>query len=64
MDYEIPKYIYDRSGKERGKTTGGTRQCKLEGCSGCRIGVRWPNGEITWPCSKGLKNYRRHMKII
>ena len=31
----------------------GYRSCTLEGCRGTRIGVRWPDGKLTWPCSKG-----------
>jgi hypothetical protein len=40
--------------KATGKTTGGTRNCQMEGCNGIRIGVRWPDGHMTWPCSKGM----------
>ena len=39
---------------EPGRLTGGTRRCTLEGCRGERLGVRWPDGRITWPCSEGL----------
>ena len=31
----------------------GYQNCRLEGCHGQRIGVRWPNDKLTWPCSKG-----------
>jgi hypothetical protein len=41
-------------GFERGQRTGGYRHCQLEGCSGIRIGIRWPDGQVTWPCTKGL----------
>lgn len=51
----IPKYVLSSDGKERGKTTGGTRSCQLEGCTGIRIHVRWAGGQYTWPCSKGMK---------
>lgn len=37
-----------------GVTTGATRYCPLEGCTGTRIVVRWPGGTITYPCSKGM----------
>lgn len=47
-------WIYDRDGKQAGVPTGGQRHCKMEGCTGMRIRVRWPDGKITWPCSKGL----------
>jgi hypothetical protein len=32
----------------------GTKACTLESCGGIRLGVRWPDGRLTWPCSKGL----------
>lgn len=38
---------------ERGITTGGTRRCQMDGCSGERIAVRWSNNKITYPCSRG-----------
>ena len=46
--------VWDRDGRERGQRTGGQRHCALEGCTGMRIGIRWPNGQLTWPCTKGL----------
>jgi hypothetical protein len=46
--------IKSRDGKLTGRTTGGTRRCQLEGCSGTRVAVKWPDGNITWPCSEGL----------
>lgn len=42
------------SRKLRGVTTGGERYCTLEGCPGRRIAVRWPDGHLTWPCTKGM----------
>lgn len=38
-----------------GKTLGSVRRCQLEGCSGVRVTVRWSDGTITYPCSKGLE---------
>ena len=46
--------VWDREGRERGLRTGGIRHCALEGCTGVRVGVRWPDGKLTWPCTKGL----------
>jgi hypothetical protein len=46
--------VVSRSGHLVGKPTGTTRRCRLEGCGGVNIGVRWPDGKITWPCSKGM----------
>lgn len=47
--------VWDRGHNIYGVATGGTRACALEGCSGKRVCVRWPDGKHTWPCSKGLK---------
>ena len=41
-----------RDGTTEGRVVG-YRDCTLEGCRGTRIGVRWPDGKLTWPCSKG-----------
>ena len=38
----------------KGLATGGGYLCRLEGCTGWRIGVRWSSGRITFPCSKGM----------
>ena len=47
--------VYSRNGEEFGLATGGqARRCTMEGCGGARYGVRWPDGELTYPCSKGL----------
>jgi hypothetical protein len=46
--------VYTRDGKIRGKATGGLRHCALESCGGIRVGVRWPDGKLTWPCMKGM----------
>lgn len=54
-DFQLPKTVLSRNGKKKGRVTGGTRLCGLEGCRGLQIGVRWPDGKLTWPCSKGLK---------
>lgn len=51
---EMPKLVYSRDGKEKGRTTGGIRYCTLEGCKGPCIGVRWPDRKITWPCRQGM----------
>lgn len=37
-----------------GRTTGGSYRCALEGCTGRRLAVRWANGKITFPCTKGM----------
>ena len=52
---ELPKKIVSRDGKHVGTPIGTTRMCRLEGCTGLRIGVRWDDGKLTYPCSKGLR---------
>lgn len=47
-----------------GVTTGGVRSCGLEGCSGVRVGVRWEDGSITWPCSEGLHRVPEGWAIV
>lgn len=58
--------VYAR-GKSRqfGFMTGHTRDCSLESCSGTRVRVRWKDGEITWPCLKGMTQTKsRAYKIL
>lgn len=61
------KNVHTRAGQKPvlvGRTTGTARQCQLEGCRGLRIGVRWPDGHITWPCSKGLEDTADGFRIL
>ncbi len=51
---DVPKRVWNREGTEAGKPTGRSYACQLEGCLGRRIVVRWPSGQITRPCSKGM----------
>lgn len=47
--------VYSSSGDEQGVVaTGRPRVCTLEGCRGVRFAVRWQDGSLTYPCSKGL----------
>jgi hypothetical protein len=48
----------------RGRTTGGSRRCTLDGCPGYRIAIRWPSGKITYPCSKGMTRSRKGWRIL
>ena len=47
--------VISRDGGKKGKPTGGSRVCGMEGCSGRRIGVRWSDGKLTWPCTKAMQ---------
>ena len=44
--------IWSRGGHVCGTVTG-TSLCRLEGCAGTRLHVRWPDGRRTYPCAKG-----------
>jgi len=56
--------VISRCGQMQCKTTGGTRPCRLEGCLGVRVGVRWPDGTLTWPCTKGMAPSAGRWKIL
>lgn len=45
---------YRKTRKPSGRATGTTYPCRMEGCTGVRVMVRWPDGKVTWPCSKGM----------
>lgn len=49
--------VYSTNGSTFGSKTGGARGCGLDGCGGRRIGVRWPDGKITYPCTAGLVSH-------
>ena len=46
--------IYSSDGKLRGVATGSQHRCRLAGCNGLRISVKWPDGKTTFPCSKDI----------
>lgn len=48
------KRVYAENGRTRGRIIGGGDHCRLEGCPGIRVSVRWPNGTLTRPCTEGL----------
>jgi hypothetical protein len=37
-----------------GTPTGSEHACSMDGCRGARISTRWPDGRISFPCSRGL----------
>jgi len=53
--FVVPEIVLSRDMKLTGTCTGGTRRCPLDGCTGLRVGVRWPDGKLTWPCTKGMR---------
>ena len=46
--------VFNREMTEQGELTGSSRLCSMDGCTGRRLGVRWPDGKLTWPCAKGM----------
>lgn len=47
--------VYSKDGQKKGKTTGGSKTCKIDGCLGRCIAVRWDDGALTYPCTKGME---------
>lgn len=45
--------VISRNG-EIGIPTGNTQKCRLEGCRGIRLSVKWPDNRYTYPCTKGM----------
>jgi hypothetical protein len=50
--------------KLKGKTTGRAFRCRLEGCPGYRIVIKWEDGHITYPCSAGMRLTTKGWKIL
>lgn len=46
--------VLTAGGDTAGILTGGHRPCTLEGCTGLRLGTRWPDGHLTFPCTTGM----------
>ncbi|MEW5936010.1 MAG: hypothetical protein AB1816_20705 [Bacillota bacterium] len=51
----LPRVVRSRDGGLEGAVTGRTWRCRLEGCRGVRVEVRWPDGTVTRPCSAGMR---------
>jgi hypothetical protein len=52
----VGKKVYGRHGSKLENVAGeitGTSLCRLEGCGGTRLHVKWPDGKRTYPCAKG-----------
>lgn len=60
----ISDRIYSSDGLVFGVKTGGMRRCGLEGCRGTKLGVRWPDGKLTYPCTVGLVSHPTGAKLI
>lgn len=64
----IGKRVYGRKGTDYAKISGeitAVSPCRLEGCSACRLHVRWPDGHRTYPCAKGCDVRKDgHLQIV
>jgi len=55
--------VLSRDGAIKGTVRGAGRLCRLEGCGGWCVPVRWSDGKLTWPCSKGLRQTKEGWQI-
>lgn len=46
--------VYSKDNQKKGKTTGGSRTCGIDGCLGRCVAVRWEDKTLTYPCTKGM----------
>lgn len=49
--------VWSRDEADQGTVTNvhGPGTCRLEGCGGTRVTVRWPDGHITYPCARAIE---------
>ena len=59
----IGAIIFTRDKKEKGEVVSHTERICHEGCGGTRLGVRWSDKSLTYPCSSGIVGYRKHYRI-
>ena len=46
--------VFNKDGSQQGTSSGSLYRCQMEGCTGRRMSVRWPDGKTTRPCTKGM----------
>lgn len=63
-DFQQGTKVVSRDGNQEGELTGGRRRCPLSGCTGVRLGVRWGDKRVTFPCSKGLEAREGKLRIV
>lgn len=61
-EFVYPKEVLSRDGTEVGEVRG-RRRCQMEGCTGIRIRVKWADGKVTFPCSKGMKVRNKRKRV-
>lgn len=50
----ISMTVCDRHGTETGRIVGRPSFCRMEGCGGVRLRVRWPDGQLTSVCTEDM----------
>ena len=48
------RLVFGADGKSSGRVTSGGYRCSMEGCTGLRLPVTWPDGKRSRPCTKGM----------
>lgn len=56
--------VQSRGNAERTGEVFAFSKCMLESCTGVRCWVRWPDGKVTKPCSKGLEQLGANLWAI
>ena len=57
--YDKGTIVYSRDRKFKGRMTGSERPCTMESCQGKRVGVRWEDGKLSFPCTRcGMVYYK------
>ena len=56
--------VVSRDGDFNGVTIGGSYPCKMEGCRGTRLSVRWDDGKVSFPCTKGMTYHDNTWQIL
>jgi len=46
--------VYNKDGTLKGVAKASGYRCQMDGCSGRRLAVKWPDGKVTRPCTKGM----------
>lgn len=46
--------VFASDGSTSGLVTSQGYRCRMEGCTGLRLPVTWPDGKRTRPCTKGM----------
>lgn len=46
--------VFNKDATIEGKAGASRYRCQMEGCTGQRMTVKWPDGKVTRPCTKGM----------